>query len=285
MSTERDQREAVVLRTYWLPYLNLRKRHPLLPGARSIEAEAAFIGLGADELMDARIRFDQATKHAALELLQDSDVIDILQDAPFGERATIAAVGDSITDDAQGWFEILRHVLEIGTEGEYRFVNGASWGNTSLDALRSFERDVISAKPDWVILALGTMDAMRLHGAPTRCLVSLADYWENVSAMESMTAEITRHPVLWITPAPVIATRMDELGVFEGTVHEADLRHVREVISGKTGIIVDPYGRRMGAPASEWNLGVDGLNHSISGHVQTVKHLLQAMKAAVRTES
>lgn len=285
MSSEREQRESLAIRNYWLPFLNLRKRHPLLPGARKIEAEAAFIGISADEVMDARIRYDQAAKQAALEILQDAAIIDILQAAPFGERATIAAVGDSITDDAQGWFEILRHVLEIGTEGEYRFVNAAVWGNTSLDALRTFERDVVAAKPDWVILALGTMDAMRLHGVPARCLVSLADYWENVSAMESMTSEVTRNPMVWITPAPVNTERMTELGVFDGTVDEADLRHIREVVSGKTGIIVDPYGRRLGAPVTEWNLGVDGLNHSVSGHIQTVKSLLAAMKAGVRSGS
>lgn len=285
MSSERDQRELLAIRSYLLPFLNLRKRFPLLPGARQVSAEAAFIGISADELMEARIRYDQAAKQAALEVLQEAEIIDVLQEQPFGERATIAAVGDSITDDAQGWFEILRHVLEIGTEGDYRFVNTAVWGGTSLDALRIFERDVVAQKPDWIILALGTMDAMRLHGVPARTLVSLADYWENVSAMESMASEITRHPVIWITPAPVNTDSMEALGVFDGTVSEADLRPIREVITGKTGIIVDPYGRRLGQPLSDWHLGPDGLNHTVAGHVQTVKALFRAMRNGVRTGS
>lgn len=268
--------ETTVIKQLLLPVMNLKKRFPWLPGARTIQGEAAFIGISQDELMDARIRYDMAAKQAALELLKEDVIVDALNAKPFGENGTIVAVGDGLTEDAQGWFEILKHVLEIGTEGGFRCVNAAVSGSTSLDSLRTFERDVILEKPDWVMIALGSHDAMRLHGVPNRTLVSLAEYWENISAMENMSAEVTKNPVIWITPPPVDALQMKEFPLFEGTILESDLHHYREVLAGKTGIVVDPYGQRLGRPLGPWNVHSDGFHLTTAGHAETVRALFRA---------
>ncbi len=268
--------ETTVIKQLLLPVLNLKKRFPWLPGARRIGAEAAFIGISEDELMDARIRFDMAAKQAALELLKEDVILDGLNARPFGEKGTIVAVGDGLTEDLQGWFEILKHVLDIGTEGGFRCVNAAVSGNTSLDCLRAFERDVILEKPDWVIFAVGSHDAMRLHGVPNRTLVSLAEYWENISAMESMAGEVTKNPVIWVTPPPVDIDVMKESPMFEGSILEADLHHYREVLAGKTGIVVDPYGQRLGRPVGPWNVSGDGFHLTTAGHMETVRALFRA---------
>ncbi len=276
MSDPTSAIEATLVKQLLLPILNLKKRFPLLPGARTLKGEAGFIGISEDELMEARIRYDMAAKHAALELLKEDAIVDGLNAMPFGEKGTIVAVGDGLTEDSQGWFEILRHVLEIGTEGGFRCVNAAVSGYTSLDSLRTFERDVILEKPDWVIIALGSLDAMRLHGVPNRNLVSLAEFWENISAMESMAGEVTKNPVVWITPPPADPELMKESPLFEGTILESDLHHVREVLSGKTGVVVDPYGQRLGRPVGPWNLSSDGFHLSTSGHMETVRALFRA---------
>lgn len=276
--------ETTIIKQLLLPVMNLKKRFPWLPGARTVQGEAAFIGISEDELMDARIRYDMAAKQAALELLKEDAIVDALNAKPFGEKGTIVAVGDGLTEDAQGWFEILKHVLEIGTEGGFRCVNAAVSGSTSLDSLRTFERDVILEKPDWVIIALGSHDAMRLHGVPNRTLVSLAEYWENISAMESMAGEATKNSVIWITPPPVDAEQMKEFPLFEGTVLESDLHHYREVLAGKTGIVVDPYGQRLGRPLGPWNVHSDGFHMTTAGHTETVRALFRAF-AGVTNES
>jgi lysophospholipase L1-like esterase len=276
--------ETTVIKQLLLPVMNLKKRFPWLPGARTVQGEAAFIGISEDELMDARIRYDMAAKQAALELLKEDMIVDALNAKPFGEKGTIVAVGDGLTEDAQGWFEILKHVLEIGTEGGFRCVNAAVSGSTSLDSLRTFERDVVLEKPDWVIIALGSHDAMRLHGVPNRTLVSLAEFWENISAMESMAGEVTKHPVIWITPPPVDAEQMKEFPLFEGTILESDLHHYREVVASKTGIVVDPYGQRLGRPLGPWNVQSDGFHLSTAGHTETVRALFRAF-VGVTSES
>lgn len=276
--------ETTIIKQLLLPVMNLKKRFPWLPGARTVQGEAVFIGISEDELMDARIRYDMAAKQAALELLKEDAIVDALNAKPFGEKGTIVAVGDGLTEDAQGWFEILKHVLEIGTEGGFRCVNAAVSGSTSLDSLRTFERDVILEKPDWVIIALGSHDAMRLHGVPNRTLVSLAEYWENISAMESMAGEATKNSVIWITPPPVSAEQMKEFPLFEGTILESDLHHYREVLAGKTGIVVDPYGQRLGRPLGPWNVHSDGFHMTTAGHTETVRALFRAF-AGVTNES
>lgn len=276
--------EQNLIKQFLLPILHLKKRHPLLPGARTLKGEAGFIGISEDELMEARIRYAVAAKEAALELLKEDLFVDVLGEQSFGEKAKIVVSGDSLTDDAQGWFEILRNVLEIGSEGDFTCVNAAIAGSTSLDALRTFERDVISEKPSWVIIALGSFDAMRLYGVPNRNLVSLAEFWENISAMESMAAEVTTNPVIWITPPSVDSDLMKETPLFEGYITESDLHHYREVIAGKTGIVVDPYGQRLGRPVSSWNLGPDGFHQSTAGHMETVRALFRAL-ASVKAGS
>ncbi len=280
MSSQTQALELTAIKNYLLPLIRPGKRFPLLPGARSVSGEAAFIGISEDELMEARIRYDQTARQAALELLKEDVVQDAMEARIFGDGGRIAVVGDSISEDAQGWAAILAHLLDIGAEGDFKLINASGYGYTSLDALRTIERDVIWYKPDHVIVALGTLDALRLYGAPNRTLVSLAEFWENLSTMESMVGEVTKNPVIWITPAPVVNEQVDELALFAGNVAEADLHDYRQVVAGKPGVVVDPYGHRFGHPVNGWHLQADGFHHSLAGHQATLKALCQALMQA-----
>jgi lysophospholipase L1-like esterase len=274
--------ELAAVKNYLLPYLNLHKHHPFLPGAKNIKGQAAFIGLTENELAEHRQTYSKNARLAALDLLKREDVIEFVQMLPFQATDTIMVVGDSITDDLQGWFEIFRFVLEIGVDdAAFRLKNEAVYGSTSVDVLRRIDRDLDILKPDWVIIALGSVDAQRFHGTGDRTLVSLAEFYENISTMESMVAEVTDNPIIWITPPPAITELMQDMPLFGGLLHEADLGAFREVVSGKSGYVVDPHGRRMGSPANAWNYMPDGFHPSIAGHCETVVTLLRSLAVTV----
>lgn len=281
--SKKKELEIAAIKNYLTPYLNLHKQFPLLPGAKTLRGQAAFIGIDEKELAELRSGYANTVKKAGLDMLKDDIVLEYVDNLPFKPTDTILVIGDSITDDAQGWFEIFSNVLSIGVDdAEFKFINAAIYNSTSLDALRRVDRDLGLNSPDWVIVALGSHDAQKLHGiGEHRTLVSLAEFWENISAIESMVSEVTSNPIIWITPPPVITELMLDMPLFDGVVDNAELSQFREVIAGKNGYVVDPNGVRMGNPAQAWNYLPDGFHPSIAGHMETVKNLLQVLAQKV----
>ncbi len=273
-----SKEEKEVLEKYLLPFLNLEKRFPLLPGIDNTEAMAHLMGLEKEELVNLRDTFRKNAREAAGELLEDDEVGEWLDDLPFEKDDTIVALGDSMTDDLQGWFGIFQQVLNLTVDqADFTFVNAGVSYDTSADALKRLNRDVLAHDPDWVIVALGTFDAQRLHVEPNRPLVSLAGYWENINTIESAVKEYTDNPLIWITPPPVITEMLQKIRLFDFDLFNEDLDNIREILSGKQGYIVDPIGKRMSddEEVQAWNYLSDGLHPSLSGHVSTVKELLR----------
>lgn len=269
--------EEYELLKYLIQFLNIEKRFPLLPGTKNIKTVANFIGITEDELKEIRSEFDENAKGAALELLKESETNDQIHELPFDDGDVILAFGDSITDDLQSWFEILRHLLEIALpDKKLKFINSGISSNTSVEALKRLDRDVLAHEPDWVIVALGTNDALRMNFAANRTLVSLTEFWENINTIDLAIREVTDNPIIWMTPPPVVPELMDE-SPDNAIIYEKDLIQYRDVISGKKGYIIDPLGTRMGQQAEAWNYLNDGLHPSLAGHVNTVKSFLKGM--------
>ena len=282
-----SKEEKEVLEKYLLPFLNLEKRYPLLPGIDDREAMARLMGLDEDELVKLRDRYRQNAKEAANELLEEEKVQEWMGDLPFDSDDTIVALGDSMTDDLQGWFGIFKQALNLTIpEADFNFVNAGVSYDTSTDALKRLNRDVLAHEPDWVIVALGTFDAQRLHVEPDRPLISLADYWENINTIEAAVKDYTDNPLIWITPPPVITEMLQKIRLFDFDVFNEDLDNVREILSGKQGYIVDPTGKRMSeeGEVQAWNYLSDGLHPSLSGHVNTVRELLRHLARSKKVE-
>ncbi|MCC5934196.1 MAG: SGNH/GDSL hydrolase family protein [Balneolales bacterium] len=275
--TKKEQ-EQQVIREYLLPYLNLEKEFPLLPGAQTAEGVAGFIGISPKDLADARAGCDEQAELAAEELLKDEAFAELTTRLPFKKGDLLVALGDAATGDLQGWFEILRHVLEISRPGlELRFRNAAVRGDTSYDVLRRLNRAVVDAKASWVFVSLGANDAMRLGATPERTLVSLTDFWENLNSIGQVCDDVTGNPAVWVTPTPVLTAEMEKFAIFEGIIENTDLNQFREVFAGRKGFIVDPQGRRFGTPPDVWNYLADGLHPSVAGHSLTVKSVLKTL--------
>ncbi len=274
--------EKEALEKYLLQFLNIEKQFPLLPGIGNEEAMAGLMGIDTDELVKLRELFQKNAKEAALELLKEDEIADWVDELPFEDGDTIAAVGDSMTDDLQGWFSIFSYMLDVAKpDAKFTFINSGVSYNTSSDALRRLHRDVLSQNPDWVIVALGTFDSIRPDISPDRTLLPLSETWENLNTISSAIQQVTDNPVIWITPPPVIPGLLDEMDLFDFDISEKDLFSVREVIAGKKGYIVDPAGRRMGNPPEAWYYLSDGINPSLSGHTNTVRELLKSLAKSI----
>ena len=146
-----SEEEKSVIEQFMVPFFHAEKRHPLFPGKAEIEVEASLLGISVEELKTYRQNFEQNAKQGALELLKEDEIIDIIDELPFDGEETFVAFGDSSTEDQQGWFEIFKHLLEISFENaDFKFINSGVAYNTTSEALKRLERDVILHEPDWV---------------------------------------------------------------------------------------------------------------------------------------
>ncbi|MFD2531566.1 SGNH/GDSL hydrolase family protein [Gracilimonas halophila] len=273
------EEEKSVLEQFMLPYHHIAKRIPLFPGKNNSAAEAGLLGITEEELVKYRENFDENAKEAALEILKDDEIVDCLDKIPMDGEETIVAFGDSNTEDAQGWFTILKHVLEISTEkANFNFINAGVSYNTTAEALRRIDRDVVVHEPDWVFISIGTFDAQRLNIAPERTLLPLSETWENIETIQSILESRIENPLVWITPASVINDLLEENLLYDFTIEEKDLIQVQELVAGKSGAIIDSRGKRMGEKGPQaWNYLPDGLHHSLSGHTETVKAVIKKL--------
>lgn len=279
VNSSQSSEERGVLEQYMLPFLNLSSQFPLYPGKNSVTTESALLGWTEQELEQARANLDENAKQAALELLKEDDIVDQLDALPFDGEECIAVLGDSISLDAQGWVYILRHLIDIGKEQtNIRWINASQAHDTTTDALRRLDRDVIVHNPDWVIIALGTFDAQRLAIYPDRTLIPLSETWENIQAIQDILDQTLEHPPLWLSPAAVITDLLSEHALYDFTIQPEDLAAVQDVVTGKIGGIVDPKAERTGKNGPQaWHYIPDGLHHSLTGHMQTVREVLKTL--------
>lgn len=268
-----------ILEQFTIPFFHLEKRNPLFPGKSNKKAEALLFGISEEELSSFRDNISQNAKQGALELLKEDEIIDCIDSLPLDGSETIAVIGDSITEDGQGWFEILKHVLDLSVEkADFTFINSGVGEQTTSEALRRLDRDILIHEPDWVFVALGTYDAQRLNIEPSRTINPLSVTWENLESFQNIIGEYVSNPIIWITPTPVIPELLSENPLYEYSIQEEDLQQVRQLVAGKDGVIIDSLGSRMGKEGPEaWHYIADGLHHSLTGHMNTARLVLKKL--------
>ena len=273
-----DSAEREALLHYMHGFIRLERRYPLMPGASSPETHAMLMGVEPEAYLQVAETQLENVRKTAIELLEDEDVQDWLQRLPFKKGDLILAFGDSSVSDRQGWFQILRHVLDIGLpDSDLEFVeSGMSWETTGSSLLR-IQRDLLDREPDWVVLSTGAFDALRLHALPDRTLTPISETWENLNALESVVKSVTGNPPIWLVPHPVMEQMQEDAGLYEYVVRNQDLRLVQQLVAGKTGYIVDPLAHRFGRAPEAWYFLSDGLHASLSGHAVTVREILWSL--------
>jgi hypothetical protein len=273
-----SKEERGVLEQYLLPFVNVGSHFPLFPGKHEQEVLAKLLDWSLEEVAHAYANMEENTRQAALELLKEDEIVDLIDALPFDGEEVIGVLGDSISLDAQGWVSILKHLLNMAKEdANFTFINASQAQDTTTDALRRIDRDLLVHKPDWVFVALGTFDAQRLAIYPDRTLIPLSDTWENIQAIQDILDHDLSHPPIWISPAPVIPELLEEHALYSFSIHPEDLAAVQDVVTGKLGGMVDPKSNRMGEDPQAWHYIPDGLHHSLTGHMQTVREILKTL--------
>lgn len=273
-----SKEERGVVEQYLLPFINVASRFPLFPGKNNEDVVAQLLGWTRDEVAQAYANVEENTRQAALELLKEDEIVDMIDSLPFDGEEVIGVLGDSISLDAQGWVYILKHLLDMSKEdANFTFINASQTQDTTTDALRRIDQDLLVHKPDWVFVALGTFDAQRLSIYPDRTLIPLSDTWENIQAIQDILEHEVSNPPVWISPAPIISELLEEHALYTFSIHPQDLAAVQDVVTGKTGGIVDPKSNRMGEQPQAWHYIPDGLHHSLTGHMQTVREVLKTL--------
>ena len=98
-------------------------------------------------------------QQAAHELLADTAFAANLDRLPFAPGARVVALGDSLTDDWQSWFEILREVYaQRRAADSITFVNAGISAETSTEVFKRLI-EVVWQQPDWIICAAGAYKA------------------------------------------------------------------------------------------------------------------------------
>jgi lysophospholipase L1-like esterase len=121
---------------------------------------------------------------------------------PFRDGDRVVAVGDSITADRIGWFEMLSASMDrAGNRAVSRHNLGVS-GNTTADVLERFDL-LEAARPTFVLVMLGTNDA-RSHGRPISHRMATAQETERnlLALIELITIDLGAS-VRLITPPAV----------------------------------------------------------------------------------
>jgi lysophospholipase L1-like esterase len=121
----------------------MRYHHPektlaTLPGGPEIRDEtlAPFFGADVETYQKIRHGFVERARRCARELLEDPRFARLVDALPFEPGSTVLGLGDSITDDYQSWFEILRHLLsERQSDDDVRLINAGISGDTTAGLL------------------------------------------------------------------------------------------------------------------------------------------------------
>ena len=121
-----------------MQYHHPEKMLAALPTHTEVRDEmiAPFFGIDIGTYQEIKASFGQRARRCARELLRDERFVRSVDRLPFEAGTTVVGLGDSITDDLQSWFEILRHLLaERHPESGICLINAGISGDTSTGLL------------------------------------------------------------------------------------------------------------------------------------------------------
>jgi acyl-CoA thioesterase I len=135
---------------------------------------------------------------AAAGLLEDPR----LRALPVNAGDRVVALGDSITADRMGWFEILTAAVARSGAHDVTLHNLSLSGSTTADALERFDL-LEAARPTRVLLMLGSNDA-RQHGRTAGHRMATAHATErNLRVLTDLITHDLKAEVTLITPPAV----------------------------------------------------------------------------------
>jgi acetyl esterase/acyl-CoA thioesterase-1 len=222
-----------------------------------------------------------AVQADAAQLMADSAFRAAIDAIPRVVGDRLVAIGDSVTADRRGWFELLKEAVALAAPSGVDLVNLGLSGDTTADVLERL--DVLAgARPTWVLVMLGTNDT-RFHGPKHAYrMVSLAETERNISAlMEFVTGDLAADLTL-LTPPPGDQARIASFyrDVPVGWV-AAELDAVAALIRALDPNCVDVNQSMRGA-AFAGLLDVDGVHPTVEGQRHIARVVVERLSVSRR---
>jgi acyl-CoA thioesterase I len=197
----------------------------------------------------------------------------------------VAVIGESNTDAADSWLEILGHLISLRRPADaIKLVNAAIAGYPTTMLLRVLNETLQRHRPGWVVIFAGGNDALRYGAGATMPLVSCAETARNLAEMRRQVATAGARMV-WMTPAPCDPARIASYPPFQAQqiwLDEDDLRAAGEAIRAAAGdgdVVVDLSGA-FGSPADAALLRPDGLHPSLAGQQAIAARVVERLARA-----
>jgi acyl-CoA thioesterase-1 len=201
-----DQERAHIVRYTRPERWSILDRFPV-SAAVCGEMLAEMLGWSADQVRSCVSALTTGVADTADAMLEDPTFRTALANLPFRTGDRIAAVGDSLTADRLGWFDLI--VASMRGHGDLDVVTqnlGVS-GSTTADALERF--DILEAfRPTHVLMMLGTNDARRHGRLRSHRMVSPQETQRNLSALIDLVVNELSAQIIVITPPPADQTRI-----------------------------------------------------------------------------
>lgn len=261
-----------------------RSIHPekvfaFLPGMTPANL-AALYGLDEPAYAAIRDRFSAQTAAAARDLLAEPEFAAAVDRLPFLAGQTLAVIGESTTDAADSWLEILGHLIGLRRPGDaITLVNAAISGYPTTMLQRVMTETLQRHRPSWVVLFAGANDALRYGTGATKPLVTAAETARNLAEMRRLAAAAGAR-VTWMTPIACDTARVAAYPPFQGQqiwLQADDLGAVRDAVRGTAGapdMVVD-LADAFGSPPAANLLSADGLHPTLDGQKAIAKRFVE----------
>jgi acyl-CoA thioesterase-1 len=263
-----------------------RSIHPekvfaFLPGMSAANL-AALYGLDEPAYAAIRDRFAAQTSAAARELLAEPGFAAAVERLPFTAGQTLAVIGESTTDAADSWLEILGHLIMLRRPADaIKLVNTAISGYPTTMLQRVLSETLQRHRPDWVALFAGANDALRYGTGATKPLVTGTETARNLAEMRRQVAAAGAR-VIWMTPTARDTAKIAAYPPFQAQqiwLEDGDLHAVDDAIRATAGdgdVVVD-LSSAFGSPPDAALLSPDGLHPTLAGQKAIARRFVQRL--------
>jgi acyl-CoA thioesterase-1 len=232
---------------------------------------------GSPDTIRSMIRaMHDEVRSTAARMLTEEPYRTAVTGLPFRPDERMVAVGDSITADRLGWFELL--AASVGPAAA-TLVNLGVSGDTTADVLERFDT-LEAARPDHVLLMIGTNDA-RVHGrARGYRMVTIAETERNLRALIDLITAQLGATITVITPPAVDQERIDATFA-DAPVHwtaEA-VAEVADVVRRAAPDAIDLHGATQNREPAGF-LEPDGVHPTPAGHQLILSRVLGRLSRA-----
>ena len=161
---------------------------------------AALYGLNEAAYTAVRDDFATQTRQAATDLLADPNLAAALGRLPFSPGSTVLVIGESTTDAADSWLEILTHLLAHGRPDDaINLVNAGISGYPTTMLQRVLSAMLLRHQPDWVVVFAGANDILRYGAGAAKPLVHITETTRNLAELRRLAVSAGAR-LIWMTP-------------------------------------------------------------------------------------